>query len=314
MEPVHSLYRLPASLWEDLAQFRDMTEQFMAKAIPADRFQAFRIPLGIYEQRESGAYMLRLRLPAGIILPAQMRVVAEMARKYGDGSLHLSSRQDIQVHHIALENLYPALVVLAQAGLCSKGGGGNCVRNIAACPQAGVCPRETFDVTPHVIGLTELLLSDPLSCQLPRKYKIAFSGCGQDCALATINDLGFISKLRDGNEGFTVYVGGGMGAKSRVGVLLEEFIPTSQVCRVAEAIKRVFDKYGNRENRHHARLRFLLADLGLEAFTALYRTELEALSITPQKVTATTVNPPADGGTARRGSRSPVMHHGGKPV
>jgi sulfite reductase (ferredoxin) len=126
---------------------------------------------------------------------------------------------------VPLASIYPALLALAEAGLSGKGGGGNTVRNIAACPHAGVCPHETFDVTPHVIGLTESLLSDPRSFLLPRKYKIAFSGCGQDCAAATVNDLGFISKMRNGIEGFAVYIGGGMGTHSRVGVLLEEFIP-----------------------------------------------------------------------------------------
>ena len=169
------------------------------------------------------------------------------------------------------------MLALADAGLSSKGGGGNTVRNIAACPHAGVCRRETFDVTPHVISLTEYLLPDPRSYLLPRKYKIAFSGCGRDCAAATVQDLGFISKVRDGVEGFTVYLGGGMGTKSRVGVLLEEFIPVTQVCRVAEAVKRVFDQHGNRENRQRARIRFLVEEMGLDQFKSFYQAELKQL-------------------------------------
>ncbi|MGE5611548.1 MAG: hypothetical protein ACM359_20020, partial [Bacillota bacterium] len=234
MSSATSLYQLPASLSDDLEQLRQIIEQFKTGAIPAARFQAFRVPQGIYEQRESGTYMLRVRLPAGMFLPQQMRAMAEVAKKYGNGTLHLTSRQDIQVHRVPLDNIYPAMAELAEGGLSTKGGGGNTVRNIAACYQAGVCPKEVFDVTPHVIGLTEFMLPDPLSYQLPRKYKIAFSGCSQDCAGATINDLGFISKSRDGVEGFAVYVAGGMGASSRVGTLLEEFIPTGDACRVAE--------------------------------------------------------------------------------
>ncbi|MHB0937133.1 MAG: sulfurtransferase TusA family protein [Armatimonadota bacterium] len=298
MVATQSLYRLPATLAEELEQLRQMAEQLKAGEISAARFQAFRVPQGVYEQRENGTYMLRVRLPAGIILPEQMTAVAAVARKYGNEQLHLTSRQDIQVHRVELDNIHPALVELAEAGLSTKGGGGNTVRNIAACPLAGVCPHEVFDVTPHVIGLTERLLPDPLSYQLPRKYKIAFSGCGQDCAAATVSDLGFISKVRDGVEGFAVYTGGGMGAISRVGELLEDFIPVSDAYRVAEAVKRVFDKHGNRKNRHRARLRFLVAEIGIDAFKELYQVELDALPVAPFELPILPVSAPAAGGAA----------------
>jgi len=281
MVATQSLYRLPDTLSEELEQLRLMAEQLKAGEIPAARFQAFRVPQGVYEQRENGTYMLRVRLPAGVILPAQMAAVAEVGRKYGNEELHLTSRQDIQVHRVELDNIYPALMELAEAGLSTKGGGGNTVRHIAACPLAGVCPHELFDVTPHVVGLTEFLLPDPLSAQLPRKYKIAFSGCAGDCAAATVSDVGFISKIRNGVQGFAVYTGGGMGAISRVGELLEEFVPAPDAYRVAEAIKRVFDQHGNRKNRHRARLRFLIAEIGIEAFKKLYQAELASLPATP---------------------------------
>jgi sulfite reductase (ferredoxin) len=246
--------------------------------VPAARFQAFRVPKGVYEQRENGTFMLRARLAAGILLPAQMRVAAEAARSFGDGTLHLTSRQDLQVHGVRVENIPPALEALAAAGLSTLGGGGNTVRNIAACYQAGVCDQELFDVTPAVIGLTEGLLPDPISYQLPRKYKIAFSGCSADCAGATVNDLGFVARRRDGEPGFAVYVGGGMGAESRVGQLLEEFVPAGRALAVAEAVKRVFDQHGNRKNRHRARIRFLVEDLGIETFLQLYRQALMQLA------------------------------------
>ncbi|MGE5609240.1 MAG: sulfurtransferase TusA family protein [Bacillota bacterium] len=307
MSAAMSLYQLPASLSDDLEQLRQMIEQFKTGAIPAARFQAFRVPQGIYEQRESGTYMLRMRLPAGMFLPQHMRAVAEVAEKYGNGTLHLTSRQDIQVHRVPLEGVYPAVLALAEAGLSTKGGGGNTVRNIAACPHAGVCRKEVFDVTPHVIGLTEFMLPDPVSFQLPRKYKIAFSGCSQDCAGATINDLGFISKEHDGVQGFAVYVAGGMGASSRVGKLLEEFIPVTVAPRVAEAIKRVFDKHGNRKNKHRARIRFLAEDLGFEKFRELYRAELEQLKLPPATVPAAFVAPvPSHATSEMRGAPIPV--------
>ena len=269
-----SLYRLPESLPQDLEQLRLLTGQFQRGEIPAARFQAFRVPQGVYEQRESGTFMLRVRLPAGMFLPQHLRAVAEVARKYGSGQIHLTSRQDVQIHRVSVDGIHPAVAELAAAGLSTKGGGGNTVRNIAACPHAGVCAREAFDVTGDVVALTEYLLSDPLSFQLPRKYKIAFSGCGRDCAGATVNDLGLIAKVHEGVPGFAVYVGGGLGAHSSVGTLLEEFLAASAVPATAEAVKRVFDKHGNRKNRHHARIRFLIEDLGFEAFRELYRQEL----------------------------------------
>jgi len=274
-------YRLPDTLADDLEKLRQMVEQLKAGALAPERFRAFRVPMGVYEQRESGTFMLRVRLPAGGVLPHQMRALADVARRYSNGVLHVTTRQDIQVHRVPLESIHPALIALYEAGLATKGGGGNTVRNITACPRSGVCPNEVFDVTPHAIALTEFLLPDPLSFQLPRKYKIAFSGCRDDCAGATVNDLGLIAKRRDGVLGSAAYVGGGMGAHSRVADLLEEFVPASDIHLVAEAIKRVFDKHGNRKSKHKARLRFLIEQIGLDAFRGLYEKELAELRKAP---------------------------------
>ena len=275
-----SLYQLPESMVQDLETLQKMVEQFQAGEITSLQFRAFRVPaFGCYEQRETGAYMLRIRLPAGCLLPHQMRVLSRVSKTYGNGILHLTTRQDIQVHQVPLEAIYPALVSLYEAGLSTKGGGGNTVRNITTCYDAGVCHDEAFDVTPYALALSERLLSDPLSYQLPRKYKIAFAGCSRDCPGATVNDLGFIAKRSGDDLGFAVYAGGGMGAHSRVTHLLEDFVPASEaeVDLVAEAVKRVFDQHGNRKNRHKARLRFLVDQIGFEAFRDLYKRELAEL-------------------------------------
>jgi len=274
-------WRLPASLPDDLAAFERNVAQFKEGKISATQFQVFRVPQGVYEQRESGAYMLRVRFPAGVALPHQLRTLADVAEQFGDGILHVTTRQDIQVHRVVVEAIHPALTALATAGLSTKGGGGNTVRNITGCGDAGVCADEVFDVTPHVLALTEFLLNDPQSFQLPRKYKIAFSGCGRDCSGGTVNDVGFVAKSRDGAQGFAVYVGGGMGSSSRVADLLEEFAPASDVPLIAEAIKRVFSAHGNRKDKHHARLRFLIRQLGLDAFRKLYNEQLAALRRQP---------------------------------
>jgi len=270
-------YCLPAGLTEDIEQLAGHIAQAQAGEISPAELRAHRVPMGIYEQRELGTFMLRVRLPGGVLLPDHMRVLADVARRHGNGVLHVTTRQDVQVHSVPLDRVIPALHELLAAGLATKGGGGNTVRNITACERAGVCAGEVFDVTPYAVALTEALLPDPLSYRLPRKYKIAFSGCPHDDAGARVNDLGFVAAVRDGVKGFTVYAGGGMGGHSRVGDVLEEFIPADQCHLVAEAIKRVFDQHGNRRNKHRARLRFLVEQIGFEAFRALYEEQLAAV-------------------------------------
>jgi sulfite reductase (ferredoxin) len=270
--------KLPSFFRDDLDHLNEEILRFKSGAISVADFRPFGAARGIYEQREAGTYMLRARCPAGIVLPDQMRTLARVSRQFGDGVLHLTTRQDIQVHGVLLDNIHPALVELIEAGLGAKGGGGNTVRNISGCSDAGVCPNEAFDISSHVVALTESLLPDPHSYQLPRKYKIAFSGCSRDCSGATVADLGFVAHVRDGVRGFAVYIGGGLGSGSRVGQLFEEFVPASEVFRVAEAVKRVFDQHGNRQNRNRARLRFLIQEIGLPKFREFYQRELAAIA------------------------------------
>lgn len=277
------LYRLPESLEDDLAKLRDMVDRFKSGEVSGAHFQAFRVPMGVYEQREPETFMLRVRLPAGGVLPHQMRGLATVAKTYGNGVVHVTTRQDMQVHRVPLEAIHPALVDLYEVGLSTKGGGGNTVRNITACHDSGVCQLEIFDVAPYAVALTEFFLPDRFSYELPRKYKIAFSGCSRDCAGAAVNDLGFIAKRRGGALGFTAYVGGGMGAYSRIGDLLEEFVPAAEAYLVAEAVKRVFDRHGNRKDKRRARLRFLIEQIGFEAFQKLYRSEMGKLREAPPR-------------------------------
>ena len=289
-----TVYELPADLQDDLDQFQQEVQRLKSGATSAAEFRAFRVPRGVYEQRESDTYMLRVRFPAGIVLPEQLRVLARISQRYGNGVLHVTTRQDIQIHRLLLDDIHSALVELFAAGMSSKGGGGNTVRNITGCCDAGVCADEVFDPSPSVLSLTGFLLPDPLSYQLPRKYKIAVAGCSRDCAGATVNDLGLIAKERDGVQGFAVYVAGGMGGSPRVADLLEAFVPAEEIHLVAEAVKRVFDQHGNRRNRQKARLRFLMEQIGLARFRELYEKELAALrqtapaKLAPRPLPATT--------------------------
>ena len=272
-----TIFKLPEVFRDDAERFLEQTERFKSGEISSPEFRSFRVPWGVYEQREADTYMLRVRFPAGGVMPDQLRTLAKAARAYGDGVLHVTSRQDIQIHRVLVDDIHKAFRDLWAAGLSTRGGGGNTVRNITGCHDAGVCTGEVFDPSPHALALTEFLLPDPLSYELPRKYKLAFAGCSGDCPGVAINDLGFVAKKQNGAAGFAVYVGGGMGAISRVGELLEEFVPAEEIHYVAEAVKRVFDKHGNRKNRHRARLRFLLDKVGLDGFRQWYEPELAEL-------------------------------------
>jgi len=297
-------YGIPETLPEDIEELRRRIERLKAGEISDIELRAFRVPQGIYEQRQSGRFMLRCRFPAGVVLPGQMRCLARVSRRFGDGVLHVTTRQDIQVHRVRLDDIYPALVALLEGGIACKGGGGNTARNVTGCVLAGVCAQEQFDVAPYVGAVTEFLLRDPISFQLPRKYKVAFAGCSRDCAGAIANDVGLIARRHDGRLGFAVYAGGGMGARSRLGELLEQFVPADQVHLVVEAIKRVFDAHGNRKNRHQARLRFFVEKAGFEAFRKLYQEKLAELrsdGIGRLKLTPIPNRPREDGGASDAG-------------
>jgi len=296
-----STYHLPHALGQDLEKFAEQTRLFVAGEMPATEYRAYRAPQGVYEQREEGTFMLRCRFPAGVVLPHQMRTLAEVSRRRGNGVLRVTSRQDVQIHRVPVNCIVPALRHLHAASISTKGCGGNTVRNITGCADAGVCPYELFDVTPHALALTEFFLRDPLSFQLPRKYKIAFSGCDRDCAGAGVNDLGFVAKRQGASDGFSVYAGGGLGMHSQLGALLEEFVTPEDIFLVAEAVKRVFDWHGDRKNKHRARLRFLVKRIGFQEFRNLYRKELAKLRAAPpghaeigEPASAPPVRPPGD--------------------
>ena len=270
-------FRVSDRIEADLDELHNAVNRFKSGALNEGQFRIIRVPAGVYEQRENGTYMLRVRFPAGGVTPEHLRGLGDVSTRFGNGLLHVTTRQEFQIHRVPLDSIIPALRALAQVGLSTKGGGGNTVRNITACVDSGVCRDEIFDVTPYAVAVSERLLADPLSLQLPRKYKIAFAACGKDCSGATVHDAGFIARKKNRIEGFAVYVAGGMGGKSRLATLLHEFIPAADASIVAEAIKRVFDKNGDRKNKHLARLRFLVEKIGQPAFLALYERELESV-------------------------------------
>jgi len=270
-------YRLPELLTEEIRNLDRRIGDYHAGTITAAELKTARVPFGIYEQRTKNTYMVRIRCAAGIITPRQLGVVAALAGTFSAGRLHITTRQEIQIHDVNLDDMVPLLTALADAGLSTRGGGGNTVRNITASPDAGIAPGEPFDVTPCAVELTNRMIADHGSWLLPRKFKIAFSNTADDTAYAAFNDLGFIAVTRDGEKGFSVFVAGGMGRNAQPGTLLHEFIPVSDVYLVAESVKRLFSRYGNRRNRHAARLRYLWNRLGRERFIQLYDEEKKLL-------------------------------------
>ncbi|MHC4113089.1 MAG: sulfurtransferase TusA family protein [Planctomycetota bacterium] len=268
-----SILRIPKSVREDTLGYRSQVEKFLQGNTSPVAFRAYRVPMGIYEQRAAGKYMVRIRIGAGLVLPYQLERIAQLSKTYGNGVVHVTTRQDIQIHEVKIEDTPAVLESLLEAGLSPRGGGGNTVRNVTACPRTGVCPKEEFDVAPYAIATAEYLLPFKSSYNLPRKYKIVFSGCSADCAFASVADLGFFAHLKDGIKGFSVYAGGGLGSNPAVGVKIEEFVTDNEFLEVAEAIKRLFDKYGDRSNKHKARLRYVLRRFGAKEFVKLYNDE-----------------------------------------
>jgi len=274
-------YEIPPTLAEEIGELEKMVWKFKEGTMSAGEFRAHRVPFGIYEQRTRHTYMVRIRCTAGGITPKQLALTANLAHRFGAPFLHITTRQEIQIHDVGIDSLIPLLRELYEAGLSTRGGGGNTVRNITASWDAGIAPDEVFDVTPYAISLSTMLIAETDSWTLPRKFKIAFSNSPRDNVHAVFNDLGFVATIENGQKGFRVYVAGGMGTKPEVGHLLHSFIPADEVYLVAAAVKRLFHKYGNRKNKHAARLRFLWRRLGEEEFLKRYEEERASIAMRP---------------------------------
>ena len=231
--------------------------------------------------------MQRIKLPYGGLTPEQMDVLADLAEEYSDGICHITTRQDIQLHYVHIDDTPDLMRRLAAVGVTTREACGNSVRNVTACPLAGVCRAETFDVSPYANALTRFLLGHPDCQDFGRKFKIAFSGCAESaCGLANMHDLGLIASRRteDGVErrGFAVYVGGGLGTVPYQAKLFDPFVPVEEILPLAQAIARVFARLGEKRNRARARVKFLIAKLGIDKFRHLVLEERRALPHDPR--------------------------------
>jgi sulfite reductase (ferredoxin) len=285
------MYKIPDTLGDDIAQLGALAKGYRQGKVGSVQFKAFRVPMGIYEQRKDEVYMVRVRATGGVIHPGQLLQLIDIALQHHSDLLHITTRQEIQIQNLELEEIEDILYELKAIGLSAKGGGGNTVRNIIVSEFSGIAREEVFDTTPYAMALTTKLIAEPDSYLLPRKLKIAFASDDQQLDYAAINDLGLVAKIRDGKRGFRVYAGGGGGSNPSVGWLLFDFIPETQLYAVAGAMKKMFSEHGNRKNKHKARMRYIFYKLGEEATLRLIKEYYEDAAKTaplfvPEAVTA----------------------------
>ena len=258
----------------DIDEFVDMLGKFERSEISPEDWRRFRLVRGTYGQRQDNVQMLRIKIPQGIVTGSQMRALADVASRYSRGFCHITTRQNIQYHFVPLSDVETVMRDLAAEGLTTREACGNSVRNITGCPYTGTSHDEVFDVTPYAEAMTRYFLRHPLAARLPRKFKVAFEGCAQDHALASINDLGWRARIEDGRRGFRVTVAGGTSIMPVSGYVLYEFLPVEEMFNVAEAVLRVFHKYGDYEHRQRNRLKFTVKALGWDGFRARFEEEL----------------------------------------
>ncbi|MGA9639665.1 nitrite reductase [Flavobacterium sp.] len=250
---------------------------FRGGQIDDERFRSLRLARGIYGQRQEGVQMIRIKLPYGKVTSEQLRRITEVSDKYSTGRLHITTRQDIQIHYVSLDRTPELWSELAKDDITLREACGNTVRNITGSELAGVDAEEPFDVTPYAHGLFQYLLRNPICQEMGRKFKISFSSSDKDTALSYLHDLGFIPKIVEGQKGFKIMLGGGLGSQPAHAELLSEFVPVNQIIPTAEGVIRVFDRYGERAKRLKARLKFLIKDLGRDEFLRLVEEEKKAL-------------------------------------
>jgi sulfite reductase (NADPH) hemoprotein beta-component len=293
-QSTHGRARLSFASQADIEEFVKTLEKYERGEMTPDQWRAFRLVRGTYGQRQAAdAQMLRIKVPQGVLTSDQLFALADVGEKYSRRFGHITTRQNIQFHFVKLHDAEPAMRRLADAGLTTREACGNSVRNITACPYAGVAQNERFDVTPYAEALTRFLLRHRLSSTLPRKFKIAFEGCPEDHVATAINDLGFFAELGpNGERGFRILAGGGTAIMCKSAGVLHEFLPVGETCRVAEAVLRVFHRMGDYQHKQRNRMKFLIKAIGWEKWHQEYEKELSACraeGVVPEL----TIDPPA---------------------
>jgi sulfite reductase beta subunit-like hemoprotein len=286
--------RLTFANEREIDEFVSTLERYERGELSADGWRAYRLVRGTYGQRQAeDAQMLRVKIPQGMLTANQLHALADVGERYSRGFGHITTRQNVQFHFVKLHDVEPSLRRLADDGLTTREACGNSVRNITGCPYAGVAGDEVFDVTPYAEAMTRFLLRHPLSSTLPRKFKIAFEGCPVDHIATPINDLGFRAVVAPGGgRGFRVTVAGGTAILVRTGALLHEFIPASEIFRVAEAVLSLFHDLGDYTHKQRNRIKFVVREIGWTRFREEYDRRLSQARLSG-RVPTLEIDPPA---------------------
>jgi len=255
-------------LQQALDEYAESVARYERGEMTADEFRPLRLGMGVYAQRAHVKHMQRIKVPGGRITAAQMDAIAEVTERWGLGAAHVTTRQDIQLHHLEIDETIEVQRVLAAAGVVTVGACGDAVQNVTSSHLSGVVADERFDVTPYGHAITQYFLYHPHNRKLPRKFKIGLSGSVRDHAQVMINDLGLFARETSAGRGFAIYVGGGLGSSPEIAHLWRDFVPERHVLGACDAVVRVFFRDGERENRRKARIKFLLRNLGKREFFA----------------------------------------------
>ncbi len=263
---------------KDVIELANKIEQFHKGKIDEEKFRSLRLARGVYGQRQEGVQMIRIKLPYGKVLSNQLRRICEVSDEYSRGRLHITTRQDIQIHYVDLNRTPELWAELERDDVTLREACGNTVRNVTASETAGIDPNEPFDVSPYADALFRFFLRNPICQEMGRKFKVSFSGTEEDTGLSYMHDLGFIAKIENGVRGFKVMLAGGLGSQPRHADELYSFLPTDKIIPLMEGVLRIFDRHGERKSRAKARMKFLVKDIGLEAFKELVEAEQNAIA------------------------------------
>ncbi len=263
---------------KDILELEKKIRLFHEGKIDDERFRSLRLARGVYGQRQEGVQMIRIKLPYGKVTSDQLLRISDVSDEYSTGRLHITTRQDIQIHYVSLDRTPELWAELEKSDVTLREACGNTVRNVTASPEAGIDVNEPFDVTPYAHATFQFFLRNPVCQEMGRKFKMSFSSSDSDTALAYIHDLGFVPKIKDGVRGFRVLLGGGLGSQPRHADVIYEFLETDQIIPLIESVLRIFDRHGERSRRLKARMKFLIKELGLETFLELVEKEKKALA------------------------------------
>ena len=262
---------------KDIIELAQKIELFKKGKIDEEKFRSLRLARGVYGQRQEGVQMIRIKLPYGKVLSHQLRRIAAVSDEYSRGRLHITTRQDIQIHHVDLNRTPQLWADLEKDEVTLREACGNTVRNVTASETSGIDPNEPFDVSPYAEAVFKFFLRNPICQEMGRKFKVSFSSSDEDTGLSYMHDLGFIAKIQNGVRGFKVMLGGGLGSQPRHADALYSFLPSDKIIPVMESVLRIFDRHGERRSRAKARMKFLIKDIGLEAFKKLVEEEQNAI-------------------------------------